>query len=226
MQVTPKTPAQKRYLDLIATRPVTVVTGPSGSGKTMLATHAAMEALLRREIRKIVVTRPAVTVQEEHGFLPGNLQRKMHPWVLPVLDYAEGVQSRQQVRSSMGKDIIEIAPLSHMRGRTFENAFVICDEAQNATREQMMMLLTRLGEGSRIVITGDVNQSDIGEDNGLSDLVQRMMRRVETHGHLPPELGLVEFGKDDVLRSAAVRRILELYETPSTLDSLDFTAGE
>lgn len=166
----PKNRAQEKYIDALKNPDISVVvaTGPAGTGKTMLATISAVKMLKDETINKIIITRPAISVDEQHGFLPGSLIEKMQPWVLPILDYFYEYYSKKQVLNMIENDLIEIAPLAYMRGRTFRNAFIIADECQNTTVSQMKMLLTRIGTGSRIVVTGDMEQHDRGyEQNGL-----------------------------------------------------------
>ena len=180
--------------------------GPAGTGKTMLAVLAAINAMKAGECEKIVVTRPAVSVDEQHGFLPGTLVEKMAPWTRPIFDVMEEYWSPQQIESMVADNIIEIAPLAYMRGRTFKNAWIIADEMQNATPSQMKMLLTRIGENSKIVVTGDLAQHDRGfENNGLKDFVHLLQKNKSDL------IGVVEFSRKDVERHPAVSVVLEIY---------------
>lgn len=171
-----------------------VVTGPSGSGKTHLATKTGQHNILIKKYDKIIMTRPAISVDEEnHGFIPGTIEKKMKPWLKPITDMAD-------TRTKM-----EISPLAYMRGLTFNNSWVIADEMQNSTQSQMKMLLTRIGKNSKMVITGDVTQSD-RQCDGLSDLVKRIKR-----GEIPDTIKLIQMSSDDVVRSEIVKDILKLY---------------
>lgn len=172
-----------------------VVTGPSGSGKTLMASRAGAFQTVVGKYKKMVITRPTVTVDdEEHGFLPGSLDKKMSPWVKPVTDYIDRMENK-----------IEISPLAYMRGLTFENSWIIADEMQNSSKNQMKMMLTRMGKNSKIIVTGDVSQSDRMCD-GLNDLVSRLRK-----GDLPESIKLVELSEDDVVRSELVKHVLKLY---------------
>jgi phosphate starvation-inducible PhoH-like protein len=200
--VTPRTLNQRRYLDLLhSSVPIIVGTGPAGTGKTLLACHAASKALLKGQVSKLVLTRPAVSVDEQHGFLPGSIDKKMEPWTRPMFDCLSKYINQKDI-----KNYVEICPLAYMRGRTFEHAWIIGDEMQNSTPAQMKMLLTRLGEGSKMVVTGDVQQHDRGfEENGLSDLSKRIYP-VSDYIHQ------VQFTDEDVIRHPAIREILSMYE--------------
>ena len=151
---------------------ITFAVGPAGTGKTFITTKKAIQSLSSGMVSKVIITRPAISVDEQHGFLPGTLQDKMAPWTRPIIDIFEEHFTPSHIENMIDANIIEIAPLAYMRGRTFKNAFVIADEMQNATREQMKMLLTRIGVGSQMVITGDLRQHDRGfGDNGLKDFL-------------------------------------------------------
>ena len=168
-----KTPNQKEYIEKLLDPQKTIIfaTGPAGTGKTMLAVLAAVKALKDQTIDRIIVTRPAVGVDDErHGFLPGSLEEKMEPWTKPIFDVVREYYNAKQIQTMIAEGVIEISPLAFMRGRTFKNAFVIADEMQNATPGQMKMLLTRIGDDSRMAITGDIAQTDRKEyENGLMD---------------------------------------------------------
>jgi phosphate starvation-inducible PhoH-like protein len=200
--VAPRSLAQRRYLDLLQSSvPIVVGTGPAGTGKTLLACHAGAKALVKGQVARLVLTRPAVSVDEQHGFLPGSLERKMEPWTRPMFDCLQKYINPKEL-----KNYVEICPLAYMRGRTFEHAWIIGDEMQNSTPAQMKMLLTRLGEGSKMVVTGDVQQHDRGfEDNGLSDLTRRVFSESDYIHH-------VQFTEDDVVRHPAIREILSMYD--------------
>ena len=187
---------------------IVVTTGPAGTGKTYLAMQAAVKALRENQCDRIVMTRPAVGVEDErHGFLPGNLVAKMEPWTRPLLDVMREYYRPQDIQAMIEDQVIEIAPLAFMRGRTFKNSWIIADEMQNATPAQAKMLMTRIGQGSKIVITGDVEQADrrVG-DNGLIDLTQRL--------ELGPVQGITvcRMQARDVQRHRIIGSVLKLYE--------------
>jgi len=199
--------AQRRYLDLLSSRvPIVIGTGPAGTGKTLLACNAGSHALATRKIERLILTRPAVSVEEQHGFLPGSLEQKMEPWTRPMFDALYRYMSPKKVRDLMENHVIEICPLAYMRGRTFDNAWIIGDEMQNSTPGQMKMLLTRIGEGSKMIVAGDTAQHDRGfEDNGLADLIARIDGESDSIGH-------VAFSSDDVVRNAVIKEILRMYQ--------------
>jgi len=203
--VLPRNISQIRYIEYLYSKaPVVIGTGPAGTGKTLLACHSGAKALIKGNVSKLVLTRPAVSVDEQHGFLPGSMEKKMDPWTRPMFDALYRYISPKQVKEMMIQQKIEICPLAYMRGRTFDNAWIIGDEMQNSTPSQMKMLLTRIGTDSKMVVTGDVNQHDRGfENNGLSDLISRI-RPSENILHL-------DFTTDDILRSEVIKEILELY---------------
>lgn len=206
----PKTLKQEEYIDLLLdpTQLIVFATGPAGTGKTMLAVMAAIKAYKERKVNKIVVTRPAVGVDDEqHGFLPGDLNAKMAPWTRPIMDVIQEYYSAKEIANMLDEQIIEIAPLAYMRGRNFKNAWIIFDEAQNATVNQMKMVLTRLGQGSRLVVTGDLNQLDrkFTSDNGLKDFITRLQ---DTNSSM---ISSVDFGRRDVQRHPVVAEVLKLY---------------
>ncbi len=186
---------------------ITVAVGPAGTGKTYLAMQAALQALRANKIDRIIMTRPAVGVEDErHGFLPGDLISKMEPWTRPLLDVVREYYHPRDIVKMMEDQVIEISPLAYMRGRTFKNAWVIADEMQNATPGQMKMLLSRIGQGSRITVTGDVEQADrCGSDNGLVDLAERLRRQGV------PGLNMVELTGRDIQRHPMISSILGLY---------------
>jgi phosphate starvation-inducible PhoH-like protein len=175
--ISPRNLVQIRYKSLLENRliPVVVSTGPAGTGKSLLACSSAAQALKHGHVNRIILTRPAVSVDEQHGFLPGTLEAKMDPWVRPLTDALGRHFRPQQIRAMMEDRLIEVCPLAYMRGRTFDASWIIADEMQNSTPNQMQMVLTRIGDGSKMVITGDPKQHDRGfETNGLSDLVTRL----------------------------------------------------
>lgn len=211
IQLIPKSLGQERYIELLTDPDRTIIfaTGPAGTGKTMLAVLAALRALKNGECRRIIVTRPAVGVDDEkHGFLPGDLNQKMEPWTRPIFDYMGEYMRPQEITRMLDEQVIEISPLAFMRGRTFKDAWIIADEMQNATPSQMKMLLTRLGEGSRMVVTGDTRQADRNDlDNGLLDF----RKIVSDYDGKLLHISGVEFDHRDIRRHPAVTEILKLY---------------
>lgn len=212
INLVPKTLSQEAYLDLLTDPDKTIVfaTGPAGTGKTMLAVLAALKAFRNGECSKIVITRPAVGVDDEqHGFLPGDLNAKMAPWTRPIIDYIEEYYRPSDVTRMLEDKELEISPLAYMRGRTFKNSWIIADEMQNATPSQMKMLLTRLGDGSKIIVTGDTRQADRKEaDNGLLDF----KRLVDEYTAKCKYVSGVEFTGKDIMRHPAVSEILRIYK--------------
>ena len=200
------------YCQLLGDKDVSVLAGvgPAGCGKTAFACHAAVKALSMGEVDRVVLTRPLVAVDEELGFLPGSMKEKMDPWIRPMMDIMTDFYTGVEIRRLIDEGVIEIAPLAYMRGRTFRRAFLIADEMQNSSPNQMLMMLTRLGEGSRLVITGDLLQSDRVGMNGLADFYDRVKRCDD------PAIQYVNFGVDDVQRSSVVASILKLYEKSPT----------
>ncbi len=204
-----KTENQKTYIAAL-TDPdtdIVVVGGPAGTGKTYLAMLVAIKAMKDGECNKIILSRPAIGVdEEEHGFLPGDLNQKMEPWTRPLLDVLREYYSAREIAHMLEEQIVEIAPLAFCRGRTFKNSFVILDEAQNATPGQLKMIMTRIGVGSKIVITGDIEQADRKTaDNGLLDLQNRLGKGVI------PGLQLCQFELKDVQRHKIIAHVLRLY---------------
>lgn len=207
----PKSLKQEEYINLL-TDPKTLIvfsTGPAGTGKTMLAVMAAIKAYKAGEIDKIVITRPAVGVDDEkHGFLPGDLNAKMEPWTRPIMDIMQEYYSPKDITRMLDDQTIEISPLAFMRGRTFKKSWIIADEMQNATPNQMKMLLTRLGDGSKMVVTGDTKQADRADsDNGLLDF-QRLVAGYRNCQFIKG----VEFAGRDIQRHAAVIEVLKIYK--------------
>jgi phosphate starvation-inducible PhoH-like protein len=209
LRVAPKTVNQKRYVDSIRSSTITFGVGPAGTGKTFLAVAMATAALLRNEVNRIILTRPAVEAGERLGFLPGDLMAKVDPYLRPLFDALHDMMDPEKVSQHIERGVIEIAPLAFMRGRTLNDSFVILDEAQNTTPEQMKMFLTRLGFGSRMVVTGDITQVDLPREqpSGLI-VVGDVLEAVEG-------IDFVRFGGDDVVRHKLVQRIVEAYDAHS-----------
>jgi len=204
--VTPKTVGQKKYVDAIRQHDVTIGVGPAGTGKTYLAMAMAVAALREEKVSRIILTRPAVEAGEALGFLPGDLYEKIAPYLRPLHDALHDMLPPDEIQRHTERGTIEIAPLAYMRGRTLNNAFIILDEAQNSTTEQMFMFLTRLGHGSKAVITGDLTQIDLPphKNSGLLEAF-RALQKVDG-------IAIVEFQKRDVVRHPLVQRIISAYE--------------
>ncbi|CAM3959398.1 PhoH family protein [Paenibacillus alkaliterrae] len=200
-----KTIGQRHYVKTIRKRDIVFGIGPAGTGKTYLAVVLAVAALKEGSIKRIVLTRPAVEAGENLGFLPGDLQEKVDPYLRPLYDALHDVLGPEQTVKAIERGMIEIAPLAYMRGRTLDDAFIILDEAQNTTPEQMKMFLTRLGFGSKMVITGDVTQIDLprGKNSGLIE-AQRILKDIE-------EIGIILFSEQDVVRHSLVQKIIVAY---------------
>lgn len=181
--------------------------GPAGTGKTMMATQQAIYDLKSKNVDKIVITRPTIGADEEIGFLPGSLEDKMAPWVRPIFDVFLENYKKSQIEKMLKNDVIEIAPLAFMRGRTFKKSFIIGDELQNTSINQMKMLLTRIGCDSRMVATGDIEQTDLNEVSGLEHFIDLLEKCKEIDG-----IRYIIMGNDDIKRSEIVRKVLELYE--------------
>lgn len=215
VNIKPKNDRQKKYLKMLNSNDTTVVVtiGPAGTGKTLLATETAIQHFQNNNISRIIVTRPAVSVDEQHGFLPGTLDEKMDPWVRPLYDIFEKHYNSKEMDYLRREKQLEIVPLAYMRGRTFENTWILADEMQNSTPSQMKMLLTRVGNGSKLVITGDIQQHDRGfEQNGLSDLWKRLTRQISSNGIPKKEIQIMKFHGEDVERHPVVRMILDIYD--------------
>lgn len=210
-KVVPMTAGQLEYVRAINESDLVFCSGPAGSGKTYLAVAAAVTALKRGRVRKMVLARPAVEAGERLGFLPGDLQQKVNPYLRPLLDALHDMMTFEQVQRFMQTDVIEIVPLAFMRGRTLNDAIIILDEAQNTTRAQMLMALTRMGQGSKMIVTGDTSQIDLeeGVESGLIDAARRL-RRV-------PGIAFMALSRQDIVRHDLVQRIVHAYgqeETP------------
>lgn len=208
VEIVPRNIAQENYVEKLndAYNRIIFAVGPAGTGKTMLAVLKAIEMLKAGEITRIVITRPAVgAAGEDHGFLPGDINQKMEPWLLPILDILEEYWTSKEIANMVADKTIEFAPLMYMRGRTFKNTCILADEIQNTTASSMKMLLTRIGENSRMFVTGDLDQSDLGDKNGLknfTDILQRKDTKL---------IKYVKFEDKDVERSEIVKEVLDLY---------------
>ena len=202
-----KTVGQKKYVDLMKKNIITFGVGPAGTGKTYLAVAIAVNADKSKQVEKIILTRPAVEAGEKLGFLPGDLQEKVNPYLRPLYDALQEMLGMDSYSKMMERGIIEIAPLAYMRGRTLSNAYVILDEAQNTTREQIKMFLTRLGENSKMVITGDLTQIDLpkGQVSGLKHAI-RILKDID-------DIGIIRLNERDVVRHPLVQKIVKAYET-------------
>ncbi len=204
--IKPKTIGQKEYIDAIRKRMIVFGVGPAGTGKTYLAMAMAINAFKNNEVNRIILTRPAIEAGEKLGFLPGDMQSKVDPYLRPLYDALYQIMGAESFQHNMEKGLIEVAPLAYMRGRTLDNSFIILDEAQNTTPAQMKMFLTRIGFGSKVVITGDLTQKDLPHDqaSGL-DTALRVLRNVE-------EIGICRLTSSDVVRHPLVQKIVKAYD--------------
>lgn len=204
--IKPKTLGQKKYLDLIKSKTIVFGIGPAGTGKTFLAMAKAITAFKNGEVGRIILTRPAIEAGENLGFLPGDLQQKVDPYLRPLYDALYQIMGAEAFLKNMEKGLIEVAPLAYMRGRTLDNAFIVLDEAQNTTMEQMKMFLTRIGFGSKVVITGDVTQIDLGngKKSGLNEAV-KILEDID-------DIGIIHLTNKDVVRHPLVQKIILAYE--------------
>jgi|TARA_A200000113_G_scaffold213456_1_gene215891 phosphate starvation-inducible protein PhoH len=206
VQILPRNKNQEHYMLKLLEPGKDIVfgIGPAGTGKTMLAVQVAVKLFKEGKVDRIVVTRPAVSADEDLGHLPGTLEEKMAPWTRPIFDVLREYFQAKEIQGMIAEGIIEISPLAYMRGRTFKKAFILADEMQNATPNQMKMLLTRIGEGSMMAVTGDLNQADRIKDNGLVDFISQFNKQ---YSHLD----IVRFQQGDIERHNAVKEVLQIY---------------
>lgn len=211
--ITPKGPSQHQFIQAVKADDIILSIGPAGTGKTFLAVAMAVEGLLKRHFKKIVLVRPAVEAGEKLGFLPGDIAEKIHPYLMPLYDALNHMMEENQVRHLIDDGAIEIAPLAYMRGRTLSDAFIILDEAQNATKEQMKMFLTRLGFRSKMIVTGDITQIDLlkKSDSGLVH-VKKLLQKVDG-------IQFIYFTEKDVVRHELVKKIIKAYDQSNSEDS-------
>lgn len=204
----PKNKSQEIYYSLLRSKnkKIIIATGPAGTGKTLFATEFGVRNFMLGNVDKLIFTRPSVSVDEDLGYLPGTLEEKMAPWIRPIYDILYQFMHPKEVTELLEEKVIEIAPLGYMRGRTFKDAWIVADEMQNSTKSQMKMLLTRLGENSKLVITGDLDQHDRQHEiNGLEEFLDKF------RGKRSSSIGSFEFEKDDIQREAVVKEILDIY---------------
>jgi len=203
---------QEKYINSIENEDVKIVAGigPAGCGKTLFACLHAISHLKNNKVEKIILTRPIVSVDEELGFLPGNINKKMDPWTKPMFDIFLEFFKKQEIDTMVNNNVIEIAPLGLMRGRTFKNAIIIADEMQNSLPSQMFMLTTRIGENSKMIITGDLLQSDLKVKNGLLDFIEKYNHYSSIKS--VNNIDIIQFDKSDVERSQIVKTIIEMYD--------------
>lgn len=207
----PKSENQRQYVDTLndPSSKIIISIGPAGTGKTLFACQTAIQSMKSENIQKIIVTRPIVTVEEDIGFLPGNLNKKMDPWTKPLFDIFLEYYSKAELDNMLYTNKIEICPLAFMRGRTFKNTFIIADEMQNSSPNQMKMLATRVGYNSKMVITGDLHQTDMAKENGLHDII----RKLENYPIQDSLIQVVRLDNEDIERSDVVRRIIDIYDS-------------
>ena len=208
VNILPRNKSQETYmLKLLDTsKNIVFGIGPAGTGKTLIAVQVAIKEFKEGNVDKIIVTSPAVSVDEDLGFLPGSMEDKMAPWTRPIFDVFTEYFNKKEIENMIYDGVVEIAPLSYMRGRTFKKAFIVADEMQNATASQMKMLLTRIGERSQMVVTGDLHQADRMKNNGLLDFIKQL-----DSYHATKHIDIVRFSHNDIERHQAVQEVLEIY---------------
>jgi phosphate starvation-inducible PhoH-like protein len=209
----PKSVNQQLYVDALNndTTKMILATGPAGTGKTLFACKRAIDMLSAGKLNKIVITRPLVTVEEDLGFLPGNIDKKMSPWTRPIFDIFLECYTRAELDKMLYENVIEVSPLAFMRGRTFKDTFIIADEMQNSSPGQMQMLTTRIGKGSKLVITGDLNQSDRTDPNGLKDIVDKMTLYYKNNPATNKMVDCISLDATDIQRSKLVKHMIDIY---------------
>ena len=215
MIITPRNERQKLYIDtLLSPYPsIVIATGPAGSAKSFLAVTAGIELLLNNDYKRIVITRPTVAVDEDVGYLPGSIDKKMDPWMQPLYDTFYKYYSVIEVKQLIANKIIDICPIAYLRGRTLEDSYIIIDEAQNCTVNQMLMILTRIGPNSKMVLTGDLSQHDRKlEINGLGDFIERIIEYQSTNNMEFIDFAHIQFNEDDIVRHPVIKDIMKLYE--------------
>ena len=214
-KIQPKNNQQNKYDEFLKNPEIKLIigNGPAGTGKTLLACNNAIKQFENKNFKRIVITRPVISVEEDIGFLPGNINQKMNPWTIPMFDVFREHYNSNEIKYLVSENILEIVPLGLMRGRTFKDAFIIADEMQNSTPTQMLMMLTRIGENSKMAITGDLEQSDIKTINGFEDLIRKLNNKYDKnyHGMLKDKISMVNFKQSDVVRSEIVSTVLDLY---------------
>jgi phosphate starvation-inducible protein PhoH and related proteins len=207
----PRNYSQKKLLGFLQNPnyKIIIASGPAGTGKTLFSIEQGIKKYMEGKVEKLILTRPSVSVDENLGFLPGTLEEKMMPWMRPIYDIFHNFISPKEIEKLIEEKIIEICPLGFMRGRTFKNSWIVADEMQNSTISQMKMLLTRIGENTKLVITGDLEQNDLKDKNGLEDFLDKMK------GKRSSSINSVEFNNEDIEREDVVKEVLELYQTNS-----------
>jgi phosphate starvation-inducible protein PhoH len=222
----PLTSNQEKYCSYLDDPNVDIVIGigKAGSGKTLLASSKAIDAFFNKKVSKILITRPAVYLDEEHGFLPGNLEDKMKPWLQPIFSYFLEYYSSDTLKTLVKEELIEICPLAYIRGRTFDDAFIIADEMQNTTVNQMKTFLTRIGQNTKVAITGDLEQCDLTDANGLRQFLDQMLiynriAQARNDKGSQEKIKVIEFTEDDVQRSEIVKTVLSIYSS-NPIDTL------
>ena len=214
-KIQPKNNQQNKYDEFLRNPEIKLIigNGPAGTGKTLLACNNAIKQFENKNFKRIVITRPVISVEEDIGFLPGNINQKMNPWTIPMFDVFREHYNSNEIKYLVSENILEIVPLGLMRGRTFKDAFIIADEMQNSSPTQMLMMLTRIGENSKMAITGDLDQSDLKTINGFEDLILKLNHKYDKnyHGMLKDKISMVNFKQKDVVRSEIVSTVLDLY---------------